>query len=107
MIRLTELKLPLDHAEGALAALIARTLGIRTEQIISFDIHKRSFDARKAELLQVFLVDVALAASLEAEMLAKFAGSPHILPSPDMAYHSVGQAPASQQLRPVVTPAAV
>ena len=102
MIRLTELKLPLDHAEGALAALIARTLGIRTEQIISFDIHKRSFDARKAELLQVFLVDVALAASLEAEMLAKFAGSPHILPSPDMAYHSVGQAPASQQLRPVV-----
>ena len=102
MIRLTELKLPLDHAEGALAALIARTLGIRTEQITSFDIHKRSFDARKAELLQVFIVDVALAASLEAEMLAKFAGSPHILPSPDMAYHSVGHATASQPLRPVV-----
>ena len=102
MIRLTELKLPLDHAEGALAALIARTLGIRTEQITSFDIHKRSFDARKAELLQVFIVDVALAASLEAEMLAKFAGSPHILPSPDMAYHPVGHAPASQRLRPVV-----
>ena len=102
MIRLTELKLPLDHAEGALAALIARTLGIRTEQIISFDIHKRSFDARKAELLQVFIVDVALAASLEAEMLAKFAGNPHILPSPDMAYHPVGHATASQRLRPVV-----
>ena len=102
MIRLTELKLPLDHAEGALAALIARTLGIRTEQIISFDIHKRSFDARKAELLQVFIVDVALVPSLEAEMLAKFAGNPHILPSPDMAYHPVGHATASQRLRPVV-----
>lgn len=102
MIRLTELKLPLDHAEGALAALIARTLGIRTEQIISFDIHKRSFDARKAELLQVFIVDVALTASLEADLLARFAGSPHLLLSPDMAYHSVGHAPASQPLRPVV-----
>ena len=102
MIRLTELKLPLDHAESALAALIARTLGIRTEQIISFDIHKRSFDARKAELLQVFIVDVALAPSLEVEMLAKFAGNPHILLSPDTVYHSVGHAPASQRLRPVV-----
>ncbi len=102
MIRLTELKLPLDHAEGALAALIACTLGIRAEQIISFDIHKRSFDARKAELLQVYIVDVELASAHEAELLAKHAGIPHILPSPDMAYHPVGHAPASQRLRPVV-----
>ena len=102
MIRLTELKLPLDHAEGALAALIARTLGIRIEQITSFDIHKRSFDARKADLLQVYIVDVELAPALEAELLAKHAGSPHILPSPDMAYHPVGHATASQRLRPVV-----
>ena len=101
MIRLTELKLPLDHAEGALAALTARTLGIRTDQITSFDIHKRSFDARKAELLQVYIVDVAVP-GLEAELLAKHAGNPHILPSPDMAYHPVGHAPAGQPLRPVV-----
>jgi uncharacterized protein len=103
MIRLTELKLPLDHAEGALAALIARTLGIRTDQIEKIDIHKRSFDARKAELLQVFIVDIALAdPASEAPLLAKFAGNPHILPSPDMAYRSVGTAPASLPLRPVV-----
>ena len=102
MIRLTELKLPLDHAEGALAALIARTLGIRTEQIIKFDIFKRSFDARKAELLQVFIADIALTSSLEAELLAKFADNPHILLSPDMAYYPVGHAPAHERLRPVV-----
>ncbi len=102
MIRLTELKLPLDHAEGALAALIARTLGIRNEQIKNFDIHKRSFDARKAELLQVFIVDVALAPTLEADLLAKFAVSPHIASSPDMTYHPVGHAPAHVPLRPVV-----
>ncbi len=102
MIRLTELKLPLDHAEGALAALIARTLDIRVEQIETFDIHKRSFDARKAELLQVYIADVAIVPTLEAELLAKFSNNPHVLPSPDMAYYPVGHAPASQSLRPVV-----
>jgi uncharacterized protein len=103
MIRLTELKLPLDHAEGALPALIARTLGLHTDQIAHFDIHKRSFDARKAELLQVYIVDIALAdPSSEAALLARFAGDPHILPSPDMAYHPVGVAPADLPMRPVV-----
>ena len=107
MIRLTELKLPLDHAEGALPALIARTLGICTDQIRTFEIHKRSFDARKAELLQVYIVDVTLAASegesnTEATLLSRYAGNPHIFQSPDMGYYPVGQAPASLPLRPVV-----
>jgi uncharacterized FAD-dependent dehydrogenase len=103
MIRLTELKLPLDHAEGALPALVARTLGIPATALGAVQVHKRSFDARKAELLQVYIVDIALAdASQEAALLAKWADHPHILPSPDMAYHPVGQAPASLPLRPVV-----
>ena len=103
MIRLTELKLPLDHAEDALPALIAGTLGIPATAIDAVQVHKRSFDARKAELLQVYIVDVALAdPSQEPALLAKWAANPHILPSPDMAYHPVGQSPASLPLRPVV-----
>ncbi len=124
MIRLTELKLPLDHAEDALPSLIARTLGIASAGIQTFHIHKRSFDARKAELLQVYIVDVELAPTLgtdvsllppegalparggpspvEAALLAKFAGNPQIQPAPDMAYYPVGQAPAGLALRPVV-----
>ncbi len=102
MIRLTELKLPLDHAEDALPALIARTLGIAASDIGAFHVHKRSFDARKAELLQVYIADVELAPTLEAALLTKFAGNPHILPSPDMAYHPVGTAPQGLPLRPVV-----
>ena len=103
MIRLTELKLPLDHADSALPDLIARTLGLPSAGIRSFNVHKRSFDARKAELLQVYIVDVALTdADQDAAQLARHAGNPHILPSPDMAYHPVGTAPVGSALRPVV-----
>lgn len=103
MIRLTELKLPLDHAEDALPALAAQTLGIAAAELQDVHIHKRSFDARKADLLKVYIVDVTLAdASRESALLARFSGNPHILPTPDMAYRSVGQAPAGLPLRPVV-----
>jgi uncharacterized FAD-dependent dehydrogenase len=103
MIRLTELKLPLDHAEDALPALAAHTLGVAAAALQNVHIHKRSFDARKAELLKVYIVDVTLAdTGQESALLAKFSGNPRIQPSPDMAYHPVGQAPASLPLRPVV-----
>ncbi|MGH8832599.1 MAG: FAD-dependent protein [Polaromonas sp.] len=93
----------LNHAEDALPALIAQTLGITAAAIQTCHIHKRSFDARKAELLQVYIVDVALAdPSQEPLLLARHASNPHILPSPDMAYRPVGQAPAGLPLRPVV-----
>ena len=47
MLRLTELKLPLDHDEAALPALIVKTLGITSAELASHHIHKRSYDARK------------------------------------------------------------
>lgn len=103
MIRLTELKLPLDHAEDALPTLVARTLGVAAAALQNVHIHKRSFDARKADLLKVYIVDVTLAdAAQENALLAKFSGNPHILLTPDMAYRTVGQAPAGLPLRPVV-----
>ncbi len=102
MIRLTELKLPLEHAPEALPALIARTLGIAPGDINQHTVYKRSFDARKAELQQVYIVDVALPPALEATLLARFAQNPHIRPSPDLVYHQVAQAPAGLQERPVV-----
>jgi hypothetical protein len=102
MIRLTELKLPLDHAADALPRRIAQTLGITPGDIVSHTIFKRSFDARKAELMQVYIVDLDVAPALQATLLAKFAGDPHILATPDMHYHPPGRAPANLALRPVV-----
>jgi uncharacterized FAD-dependent dehydrogenase len=127
MIRLTELKLPLSalpvvqrraadapaetdtdrlphpHPIDALRTLSAGTLAIKPQDIIALQVFKRSFDARKVELLAVYIVDIALAdAAHEAEVLARFAQHPHILATPDMAYQRLAQAPAEPPLRPVV-----
>ena len=126
MIRLTELKLPLTalpviarraadapseteadrhpviHPLDTLKRMAAQALGVAQADIAQMQVFKRSFDARKADILAVFIVDVALDAALEARLLAQFAAHPHIGATPDMAYHPVRQAPASMPLRPVV-----
>lgn len=111
MIRLSELKLPLaavpadaaEHPLDALRAQAVQILGIAPIDIAAVHVHKRSFDARKAELLAVYIIDLTLAdPSGEATLLARHAGRPHIQPTPDMAWQPVGQAPADLPLRPVV-----
>ena len=127
MIRIAELKLPLaalpvatrrsadapleteqDRAPTAhpideLKNLAAQTLGVAANDIAALQVFKRSFDARKADLVAVFIVDLSLSsADQEAALLARHAGNPHILPTPDMAYHPVGQAPRELPVRPVV-----
>jgi uncharacterized FAD-dependent dehydrogenase len=102
MLRLSELKLPLDHAPEALTALIARTLDVPLEAIASHTVFKRSFDARKADLLTVYIADVQLAdAGLEAALLARHAAHPHIQSAPDMRYTPPAHAPEGAP-RPVV-----
>ena len=103
MIRLTELKLPLDHPENALPALIQRTLGIQPEQLRSHTVYKRSYDARKQKLLLVYIADVQVSdEALEKTLLAKFGSHPHIRPAPDQRYHLVATAGQAPALRPVV-----
>jgi uncharacterized protein len=103
MLRLTEIKLPLEHPEPALQEALLHALDITAAELLDFTVFKRSFDARKAEIMQVYIVDIALAsAALEAALLAQHAGNPHILATPDMAYHPVATAPAVLPLRPVV-----
>ena len=102
MLRLTELKLPLDHAPEALPALIAKTLGLSTDALGDVHVHKRSFDARKQELRLVYIVHLSLAPQIEREVLDRFKGHPHIGPAPDLAYRAPVQGPAGGSRRPVV-----
>ena len=101
MIRLTELRLPLEHAPEDLAAAVLQRLQLKPADLIELHIHKRSPDARKKSALQfVYSLDLALAD--EAAVLARCKDDPHVRPTPDMAYRFVAQAPKSGFLRPVV-----
>lgn len=102
MLRITELKLPLDHPDEALRDAIVQRLGIRDEQLLSFNLFKRSYDARKKNSELLFIYTIDLEASNEAELLSKFADDRNIGPAPDVTYKFVGQAPAGLQERPIV-----
>ena len=103
MIRLTELKLPLDHTPEDLSALVHTTLGVAASDIAQWKIFKRSYDARKVTLLVVYIVDVALhSADAEAASLSKYAANLHIFAAPDMGYQRVAQACSHLTHRPVV-----
>ncbi|HEY0960035.1 MAG TPA: NAD(P)/FAD-dependent oxidoreductase [Novosphingobium sp.] len=93
MLRLSELKLPLDHPPEALAPAICARLGIAPEALKDFGIFRRGNDARRKGAIQlVYTVDVDLAD--EAEVLARFAGDKDVRPTPDMEYRFPALAPA-------------
>ena len=101
MLRLSELRLPLDHSADALPDAIARRLSISKEDVLSFTVFKRSYDARKSHSLSlIYIVDVEVAN--ETVLLKKFSGDLHLKPTPDMEYHFVGKAPPDVAKRPVV-----
>lgn len=101
MLRLTEIRLPLDHAEEALQRAIATRLGVAADAVEDFTIFRRGVDARKhARILFVYTVDVVLRD--EAAVLARFADDPHVGLAPDTTYRFVTHAPADLPTRPVV-----
>ena len=102
MLRLSELKLPLDCAPDALPQLLCRTLAIAPAELLDHKVFKLSFDARKAALLQVYIVDVSLSAEKEQRLLQQHAQDPHIRPTPDMTWHAPVHASGESAERPVV-----
>src|SRR5690606_41665842 len=95
MLRLSELKLPLDHSDGELRAAILAALGIDDGELLAVSVFKRSHDARKKDqILLIYHLDLTLAEGVEAEVLARHPNNPHIGPSPDTRYNPVARAPA-------------
>src|ERR1700690_2936743 len=101
MLRLTELKLPLDHLPEALREAIAQRLAIPAAELLDFKIFKRSYDARKSNaLLLIYTVDVTV--KDEAALLNKLGHDHNVTPTPDTDYHFVGHAAEDTGTRPVV-----
>ncbi len=108
MIRLTELKLPLEHAPGDLDRLVQQVLGLPADELAAIEVFKRSVDARKTQLLFVFVVDVTLRdPDAQAAVLQRLAAAPQVGVTPDMVYRPPRQAPVGAPVdartrRPVV-----
>ena len=101
MLRLTEIKLPLDHAEGRLRDAIVARLGIADADLVAFTVHRRAWDARrKSAILLIYTVDAEVRD--EGGVLACHAGDPHVRLAPDMAYRPVARAPSNLAGRPIV-----
>ncbi|MEF8748470.1 MAG: NAD(P)/FAD-dependent oxidoreductase [Candidatus Accumulibacter propinquus] len=101
MLRISEIRLPLEHPPAALSEEVANRLGVALPEITELRVFRRSCDARKAAAPTfIYSVDVALLD--EATVLERHAGDRHVQPTPDMHYHFVGRAPLPLTTRPIV-----
>ena len=100
MIRLSELKLPLHHADEALPAAICKRLRITPRELVRHVVARRAHDARdKTNIALVYSVDVNV--KNEAAVLARFRRDRNVQQTPDTRYRPVATAPADG-VRPVV-----
>jgi len=101
VLRLSQILLPLDHTEDQLRDAVLDFLQITAEQLLSIQVYKRGYDARKRQnILLVYSLDVDTLAN--AELLSKFAKHPQLKAAPDTTYQFVAQAPAILEQRPIV-----
>jgi uncharacterized protein len=101
VLRLTEIKLPLNHPPGAVAEAARARLKIPRDYLISCTVFRRAHDARKKSAIAlIYSLDVEVKG--EAAILKRHAGDAHIKPAPDMDYRLIATAPARLASRPVV-----
>lgn len=101
MLRLTDIKLPLNHDEQALELAILRKLAISKEQLQSFTVFRRGYDARnKKDIQLIYTLDVDVTG--QDALLSQFDQDPAVRITPDMEYKFVAKAPEDLAERPVV-----
>ena len=101
MIRLTELRLPLDHSPTALPTAIVQRLGIQLDDLINFTVFKRGYDARKRDaIVLVYTIDAEVRAA--NQLLEKFKDDVHVNLAPDTRYQFVANVQAPLAQRPII-----
>jgi uncharacterized protein len=104
-IRLTEIKLALDHSPEQLRRAVCQRLQIQDEDLLDLQIFRRGYDARKkSDIHFIYTLDVRTRQSAQdlarAKRNTKLAA--HVNPAPDMDYRPVAHAPDRDFKRPVV-----
>jgi uncharacterized protein len=101
MLRLTELKLPLNHPEDALEAALLKRLALGRNDLLRWSVFRRSYDARKPKAISL-IYTLDLEVRDEGRLLKRFAEDRNVGPTPDMGYKPVARAPAPLTSRPVI-----
>ena len=101
MIRLSNVQLPLDHNEQALEFAVLNKLEISKDELVSFTVFRRGYDARKKNsIILIYTLDVET--SKNDFLIEKFIADQLVKATPDMAYKFVAEAPQDLKERPIV-----
>ena len=101
MLRLTELRLPLDHEEAAIRSAILKRLEIYANELVGYSVFRRAWDARKkSAIVLTYTLDIEV--KHEALILRRLAGDRNIARTPDTSYRFPVRAPSRLSLRPLV-----
>ena len=101
MIRVTDIRLPLDHPPEAMTRAAAARLRVEPERVLSCTVARRARDARnKRKILLIYSLDIEV--DDEAAVLERCAKDASVRTRPDTEYRFVARAPESLTARPVV-----
>ena len=99
MIRISQLKLPVDHGPEDLKRQAAKELKVPEERIESLAVSKKSIDARKKPVVYVYTVDVELQGE---QKLLKRLRSRNAAPVKPVKYHFPQMGEERLEHRPVI-----
>ncbi len=101
MLRITELKLPLDHEQSLIKTAVIERLSITEQDFIAYTMFRLGHDARKRNAIElVYTLDVEV--KNESAVLENHKNDPHISVTPDTTYQFVAHAPTQLKQRPIV-----
>ena len=101
MLRITELKLPLDHEQSLIKTAVIERLGITEQDFIAYTVFRLGHDARKRNAIElVYTLDVEV--KNESAVLENHKNDAHISVTPDTTYQFVAHAPTQLKQRPIV-----
>lgn len=96
-MRLTQIRLPIDHDADALPLAIQQALGVGPDDVLSWTIARRGHDARRRSAITlVYTIDVELRPG------ARIKAGTAVTETPDAGYRPIAHAPAGLAERPVV-----
>ena len=101
MLRLTEVKLPLDHCASEIETAILKRLAIAASELLGYSIFRRAVDARKPSAIAlIYTLDVET--KDQAAILQRLREDRQVSITPDTSYQFVARAPSAPALRPIV-----